>query len=153
MKKGTPDSRNLFLLPDAPAFPFTTLCLSRTGDSRPFRYRIVEYYPVTVFAVHIHRLPCHHKPGTFLHFCGIEYHSGYEAVGETGATWVIPYREAVLVIRYEHVPVFRPVIVPGDSQTVSGVQFKFPAQYLAQVHAAVTAYRDNPFALVGQCRM
>lgn len=133
--------------------PFTTLFLSRTGGSRSFRYRIVEYYLVTESAVHFHRFPCHHKPGTFLHLRGIEYHSGYEAVGETGTTRVIPYREAVFVIRYEHVSVFRSVVIPGDSQSVAGVQIQLPAQYLAQVHAAVTAYRDDPFALVGQCRM
>lgn len=150
------DTRLSESLPSAgcpPRFSLTVPCSSRTGGSPSFRYRIVKDYPVTELSVHLHRLPCHHKSGTFLHLRGIEYHSGYEAVGETGATWVIPYHEAVFVIRYEHVPVFRPVIVPGDSQPVSGVQFKLPAQYLTQVHAAVTAYRDDPFSLVGQCRM
>ena len=104
-----------------PLFFLSRPCaLSRASGSLSFRYRVVEYYLVTEFAVHIHRFPRHHKPGTFLHLRGIEYHAGYEAVGETGATRVIPYREAVLVIRYEHVPVFRSVIVTGDSQPVAG---------------------------------
>ena len=45
MKKGTPGGWNLFLPPDLPRF-FPVPGLSRTGGSQPFRYRVVEYYPV-----------------------------------------------------------------------------------------------------------
>lgn len=127
--------------------------LSRIYGPQPFRYRVVENYPVAESAVHIYRLFRHHETRGFLDLRRIEYHAGYEAVRETGATRVIPYREAVLVIRDEHVLVFRPVVVPGDAQPVAGVQPQLPAQNLAQVHTAVTAYRDDPFPLVGQCRM
>jgi len=155
MKKGTPGGRLFFLPPDAPCFFFQVSGLFRTGGpyTYPFRYRVVEYYPVAQPAVHIHRLFRHHETGAFLDLRRIEYHAGDEAVREAGATRVVPYREAVPVVRDEHVPVLGPVFVPCDTQPVSRVQAQFPAQYPAQVHAAVTAYRDDPFALVGQCRM
>ena len=156
MKKGTPGGRFFFFLPpDAPCCFFQVSGLFRTGGpyTYPFRYRVVKYYPVAQPAVHIHRLFRHHETGAFLDLCRIEYHAGNEAVREAGATRIVPYRESVSVIRDEHVPVLWPVFVPGDTQPVSCVQAQFPAQYPAQVHAAVTAYRDDPFAFVGQCRM
>lgn len=49
MKKGTPGGRFFFFLPsDAPFLFFQVSGLFRTGGpyTYPFRYRVVEYYPV-----------------------------------------------------------------------------------------------------------
>lgn len=128
-------------------------CLSRADSLQSLWYRVVEDDPVAELAVHPYRIPRHHESRAFLHFRSVEYHPGDEAVGETGATWVVPDREAVLVVGDEHVPVLRPVLVMGDAQPVAGMKAELVAQYPAEVHAAVAAYRDHPLALVGQCRV
>ncbi|EDV01792.1 hypothetical protein BACCOP_01204 [Phocaeicola coprocola DSM 17136] len=153
-RKGTFDNGYFYLLPDAPsAFFVVVRCLSRADDLQSLRYRVVEDDSVAELAVHPYRIPRHHESRAFLHFRHVEYHPGDEAVGETGATRVVPDCEAVLVVGDEHVPVLRPVLVMGDAQPVAGVKAEIVAQYPAEVHAAVAAYRDHPLALVGQCRV
>ena len=150
------DTRQSECLPSAecpPAFSLTFPHLPCADGSQSLRYRVVEDDPVAKLAVHPYRIPRYHESRAFLHFRRIEYHPGDEAVGETGATRVVPYSEAILVVGNEHVPVLRPVLVMGDAQSVAGVKTEFVAQYPAEVHAAVAAYRDNPLALVGQCRV